>query len=64
LAPEHSRLKCPAGHGYQMDRLMELAAGHADDIRLGVIKSQVKPPFDASLTNLRNALAILFAELA
>jgi hypothetical protein len=29
-----------------------------------VIKSQVKPPFDASLTNLRNALAILFAELA
>ena len=47
-----------------MDRLIELAAGHADDIRLGVIKPQVKPPFDASLTNLRNALAILFAELA
>ena len=64
LAPEHSPLKYPAGHGFQVDRLIELAASHADDLRLGVIKPQVKPPFEASLANLRNALAILFAELA
>jgi hypothetical protein len=64
LAPENSPLKYPAGHGYQIDRLVELAASHADDLRLGVINLRVKPPFEASLTNLRNALAILFAELA
>jgi hypothetical protein len=31
LAPENSLLKYPARQGYQIDRLIELAARHADD---------------------------------